>query len=134
MQWRTGPLRVPSPSFGGWSLDRQSSAGTGWFYSLSTRCSCRSGRCCWVITYSVRVAPVVPIPGSKPTPAMDAAPSTGTSQPVTKIRRNITTLYHKYLESRCVHTQTHVIRRCMKKDEQNCLVLKICITINNESA
>jgi hypothetical protein len=59
-----------------------------------------------VVTHSVRVAPVAApdgavgllltqyalllsprtVPGSKPVPALDAAPSTGTSKPVTKSR------------------------------------------------
>jgi hypothetical protein len=80
-----------------------------------------------VVTHSVRVAPVAPdgaiwslltqyalllsprtVPGSKPAPAMDARffhwnVAAGDQNP-----RNITTLYHKYLESRCVHTETHV--------------------------
>jgi hypothetical protein len=85
MQCRTGSLRVPFPSFGGWFFNRQ-----------------EFSRHCFVLTNRIRVAPIAPDgPGSKPAPAMDAAPS-GDQNP-----SNITALYHKYLESRCIHTQTH---------------------------
>jgi hypothetical protein len=49
----------PHPSVDGPSIAKVQPALVG-RYSLSTRCSCRPGKSCWVITYSVRVAPVAP--------------------------------------------------------------------------
>jgi len=82
MQWRIGSLRVPSPSFGGWSLSRQ-----------------EFSRHCFILTHRVRVAPVT-LDG----PWFEACPcdgrcffhwnvAAGNQNP-----RNITTLYQKYLE------------------------------------
>jgi hypothetical protein len=73
------------------------------------------------LSHGVCVDSLAMVPGS------EAALSTGTLQPVTRIQGNMTALYHRYSESRCNHTHTSYLS-LHDKNEYNCLLLE-----NNES-
>jgi hypothetical protein len=96
-------MRIPSPYCSAWALNNK-----------------EFSRHCLVLTQQERVVPDASVPGSKRAPATDAATSTGTLQQVTKFQE-----YHNTIPEiiKCVvvfahkHTQAHVIRRSMKKDE-----------------
>jgi hypothetical protein len=108
----------PHPSVDGPSIVKVQPALVG-RYSLSTRCSCRPGRSCSVITYSVRVASVAP-----DGPWFEVFPCDGcwllplerrSQWPKSKEYHN--TVPQILRESLHSHTKTQVIRRSMKKGE-----------------